>query len=52
MNTFKTSFAFAALLSLAPLARSLSENPARSREQSERNRHIMFYAKGLPGLPS
>ena len=33
-------------------ARSLSENPARSREQSERNRHIMFYAKGLPGLPS
>ena len=34
------------------IARSLSENPARSREQSERNRHIMFYAKGLPGLPS
>ena len=34
------------------LARSLSENPARSREQSERNRHIMFYAKRLPGLPS
>ena len=32
--------------------RSLSENPARSREQSERNRHIMFYAKRLPGLPS
>jgi len=33
-------------------SRSLSENPARSREQSERNWHIMFYAKGLPGLPS
>jgi YD repeat-containing protein len=32
--------------------RSLSENPAKSREQSERNRHIMFYVKGLPGLPS
>jgi hypothetical protein len=32
--------------------RSLSENPARSREQSERNRHIMFYAKVVPGLPS
>jgi hypothetical protein len=32
--------------------RSLSENPARSRKQSERNRHIMFYAKRLPGLPS
>jgi hypothetical protein len=33
-------------------ARSLSENPARSREQSERNRDIMFYAKGLPGVPA
>jgi len=32
--------------------RSLSENPARSKEQKERNRHIMFYAKGLPCLPS
>jgi hypothetical protein len=32
--------------------RSLSEKPARSREQSERNRHIMFYGKGLPDLPS
>jgi hypothetical protein len=31
--------------------RSLSENLSRSREQSERNRHIMFYAKVLPGLP-
>jgi len=41
-----------ALTLLGQGARSLSENPARSREQSERNRHIMFYAKGLPGLPS
>ena len=38
------------VLTRAP--RSLSENPARSRKQSERNRHIMFYAKRLPGLPS
>ena len=33
-------------------ARSLSENPARSRERLERNRDIMFYAKGLPNLPA
>jgi hypothetical protein len=32
-------------------ARSLSENPARSRERSERNRDIMFHAEGLPSLP-
>jgi hypothetical protein len=36
----------------ALLPRSLSEYSARSREQSERNRDIMFHAKGLPSLPS
>ncbi len=32
--------------------RSLSEKPARSREQCEQNWDIMFYAKGLPVLSS
>jgi hypothetical protein len=37
--------------SLHQATRSLSEYSARSREQSERNRDIIFHAKGLPSLP-
>jgi len=33
-------------------ARSLSEYSPTSRVQTKQNRYIMFYAKGLPNLPS
>ena len=32
--------------------RSLSEYSPTSRVQTKQNRYIMFYAKGLPNLPS
>ena len=35
-----------------PPARSLSEYSPTSRVQTKQNRYIMFYAKGLPNLPS
>jgi len=40
------------LASESRLARSLSEYSPTSRVQTKQNRYIMFYAKGLPNLPS